>query len=78
MIGACLDKSSIAHMLEANPPLIEGYPDLTAQLQPNGFDLTLAEVAAFGERYPQIVMRSAKGVGQRLAFAVELRRRLVF
>ena len=49
MTGACLDKSSIAQMLEANPPLIEGYPDLTAQLQPNGFDLTLAEVAAFGE-----------------------------
>ena len=49
MTGACLDKSSIAHMLEANPPLIEGYPDLTAQLQPNGFDLTLAEIAAFGE-----------------------------
>ena len=36
-------------MLEANPPLIEGYPDLAAQLQPNGFDLTLAEVAAFSE-----------------------------
>ena len=49
MTGACLDKSNIAQMLEVNPPLIEGYPDLTAQLQPNGFDLTLAEVAAFGE-----------------------------
>ena len=36
-------------MLEANPPLIEGYSDLAAQLQPNGFDLTLAEVAAFSE-----------------------------
>ena len=49
MTGACLDKSSIAQMLEANPPLIEGYPELTVQLQPNGFDLTLAEVAAFSE-----------------------------
>jgi dUTP pyrophosphatase len=49
MTGDCLDKSSIAKMLEANPPLIEGYQDLAAQLQPNGFDLTLAEVAAFGE-----------------------------
>ena len=49
MTGACLNRSSIAQMLETNPPLIEGYPDLAAQLQPNGFDLTLAEVAAFSE-----------------------------
>ena len=49
MINAGLDRSSIAQMLEANPPLIEGYPDLAAQLQPNGFDLTLAEIAAFSE-----------------------------
>ena len=49
MTSASLDRSTIAAMLDANPPLIEGYQDLAAQLQPNGFDLTLAEVAAFGE-----------------------------
>ena len=49
MPSSGLDKSSIAAMLNTNPPLIEGYKDLVAQLQPNGFDLTLAEVAAFSE-----------------------------
>jgi dUTP pyrophosphatase len=49
MTSAGLDRNSIAEMLESNPPLIEGYPDLAVQLQPNGFDLTLAEVAAFSE-----------------------------
>ena len=49
MPSSALDKSSIAAMLNTNPPLIEGYKDLVAQLQPNGFDLTLAEVAAFSE-----------------------------
>ena len=32
-------------MLEQQPPLVEGYVDLEAQLQPNGIDLTLREVA---------------------------------
>ncbi len=32
-------------MLQQKPPLLEGYVDLEAQLQPNGFDLTLREIA---------------------------------
>ena len=39
--GACLDRESIRRRLNATPPLLEGYRDLEAQLQPNGFDLTL-------------------------------------
>ena len=62
MPSSGLDKSSIAAMLNTNPPLIEGYKDLVAQLQPNGFDLTLAEVAAFSE--PGIL-----GGDQRTAFS---------
>jgi dUTP pyrophosphatase len=45
--GACLDREAIARLLEGQPPLLEGYLDRAAQLQPNGFDLTLREVASF-------------------------------
>jgi len=42
---AVLSKQDILQLLENEPPLIEGYRDLDAQLQPNGFDLTIREVA---------------------------------
>lgn len=42
---AVLAKSDIHGLLQQKPPLIENYLDLEAQLQPNGFDLTLREVA---------------------------------
>lgn len=47
MPGAALDRATIRRLLEASPPLLEGYLDIRKQLQPNGFDLTLREVAAF-------------------------------
>ena len=34
-------------MIAGAPPLVSGYVDLAAQLQPNGFDLTLRAVAGF-------------------------------
>ena len=46
---ATLDRETIAALLERTPPLVEGLRDLGAQLQPNGIDLTLAEVAALAE-----------------------------
>lgn len=49
MISHALDRATIAELLDADPPLVRGYVDLASQLQPNGFDLTLAEVAAFTE-----------------------------
>ncbi len=42
---AVLAKQDIRRLLQQEPPLIEGYVDLEAQLQPNGFDLTLRELA---------------------------------
>ncbi len=42
---AVLSKQDIHRLLQQKPPLIEGYIDLGAQVQPNGFDLTLREVA---------------------------------
>jgi dUTP pyrophosphatase len=42
---AVLSKHDIKNLLQQEPPLIEGYIDLETQLQPNGFDLTLREIA---------------------------------
>jgi dUTP pyrophosphatase len=44
-MSAVLAKSEIQRLLKQEPPLIEGWVDLEQQLQPNGFDLTLREVA---------------------------------
>ena len=44
-MSAVLAKSEIQQLLEQKPPLIESWIDLEQQLQPNGFDLTLREVA---------------------------------
>ena len=42
---AVLAKPDIRRLLQENPPLLEGYVDLDTQLQPNGFDLTLRDIA---------------------------------
>ncbi len=42
-----LDQESIMELINSPHPLIEGYIDLSSQLQPNGFDLTLREVLQF-------------------------------
>ena len=40
-----LSKQDIQQLLRQQPPLIEGYVNLEEQVQPNGIDLTLREVA---------------------------------
>ena len=45
MSGGALDRDSIGDLITGTPPLIESYISLGQQLQPNGFDLTLREVA---------------------------------
>jgi dUTP pyrophosphatase len=40
-----LSKKDILERISQKPPLIEGYMNLEEQVQPNGFDLTLKEVA---------------------------------
>jgi dUTP pyrophosphatase len=42
---AVLSRSDIQRLLQQKPPLIEGCIDLEAQLQPNGIDLTLRDIA---------------------------------
>lgn len=45
MSGNPLDRESIGRLVQATPPLIERFLSLEVQLQPNGFDLSLLEVA---------------------------------
>ena len=42
--GGVLSAEEIRLRLAIEPPLVRGYPTLDDQLQPNGFDLTLAEI----------------------------------
>ncbi len=41
-----LSSRDIRRLINHNPPLVEGYLNLDEQLQTNGFDLTLRDVAA--------------------------------
>ena len=44
-MATVLSKQDIHRLLQQEPPLIEGYMNLEEQVQPNGVDLTLREVA---------------------------------
>jgi len=45
MLGTPLDHDSINHLIERTSPLLDNYLSLENQLQPNGFDMTLRDVA---------------------------------
>ena len=45
-----LPREHIIQRLRSSPPLLEDYLDLEAQLQPNGFDLTLKSVSRFASQ----------------------------
>ena len=47
MFGSPLNLEEIASLVAGNPPLVQDYISLDAQLQPAGFDLSLREVARF-------------------------------
>ena len=44
-MAAILSQQDIHRLLQQKPPLVESYVNLDEQLQPNGIDLTLREVA---------------------------------
>ena len=44
-MAAVLSKHDIHRLLQQEPPLVEGYINLEEQVQPNGVDLTLREIA---------------------------------
>jgi dUTP pyrophosphatase len=45
-MSGVLARKDIEKLIQQNPALVEGYIDLEQQLQPNGFDITLRDVAA--------------------------------
>jgi dUTP pyrophosphatase len=45
-----LSRDQIRALIQSESPLVSDYLDLEVQLQPNGFDLTLAEVHRYGGR----------------------------
>ncbi|MFC2069867.1 deoxyuridine 5'-triphosphate nucleotidohydrolase [Chloroflexota bacterium] len=42
---AVISKQDILSLIQQEPPLVEDYIDLEEQVQPNGFDLTLRDIA---------------------------------
>jgi dUTP pyrophosphatase len=54
-----LSKHDINRLIGGKPPLIEGYLDLSLQLQPNGFDLTLRDISLF-QNAGQLAVGNAK------------------
>ena len=44
-MSGVLSRKDIKKLIQQNPTLVEGYMDLEEQLQPNGFDITLRDVA---------------------------------
>jgi dUTP pyrophosphatase len=54
-----LSKHDIRRLIEGKPSLIEGYLDLSQQLQPNGFDLTLRDISLF-QNFGQLAADNTK------------------
>ena len=46
-LGGALGRESLLTLIQGAQPLITGYHSLEDQLQPNGFDLSVAEVGEF-------------------------------
>jgi len=44
-MNGVLSRKDIKCLIQQNPPLIEGYIDLEQQVQPNGFDITVRDIA---------------------------------
>ena len=61
-----LSKQDIQRLLNQDPPLVEGWFDLEAQLQANGFDLTLRDVAML-ESAGKIAVANSQRVVSELA-----------
>ena len=58
-MSGVLSQHDIYRLLEKEPPLVEGYLNLDEQAQPNGFDLTLREIALL-ESSGGIAVRNAE------------------
>ena len=45
--SAVLSREDILNLVKANPPLVENMPDIEQQVQPNGIDLSVKDIAMF-------------------------------
>ena len=48
-MNGVLTKHDLRRLMKETPPLLEGYIDLEAQLQPNGLDMTLRDIASIDD-----------------------------
>ncbi|MBA7682709.1 dCTP deaminase, dUMP-forming [subsurface metagenome] len=65
-MAVILSKQDIYRLLQQKPPLIEGSVNLKEQVQPNGIDLTLREVALF-QSSGKIAVKDSQRVVSNLA-----------
>ena len=49
-MNGVLSRKDMRKLIQQDTPLIEGYIDLEQQLQPNGFDITLRDIASLNTR----------------------------
>ena len=61
-MAAVLSKHDIHQLLKQEPPLIEGCINLEEQMQPNGIDLTLREVALLQSSGKIAIMDSQRSI----------------
>ena len=47
--SGALRRATIARLIAGEPPLLDGYRDIDAQLQPNGFDVSVRAVSAYDD-----------------------------
>ncbi len=66
LVPTVLSKPDIYRLIEHEPPLVEGLVNLEEQLQSNGIDLTLGEIAMF-ESCGRITAMNSQRVGSDLA-----------
>jgi dUTP pyrophosphatase len=59
VMSAVLSRQEIYRLLDRKPPLVESYLNLDEQVQPNGIDLTLREVALL-ESSGKIAVKNAE------------------
>jgi dUTP pyrophosphatase len=65
-MSGVLSRDDIKKLIAQNPPLIEGYINLEQQLQPNGFDITVRDVAML-QTHGQITVDNSQRVLPNLA-----------
>jgi dUTP pyrophosphatase len=63
-LNTVLSRQDILNLINRQPPLIQDYIKLEEQLQPNGFDLTLQEVAAVNSAGRIAVSNSQRQVSE--------------